>query len=362
MIDHDPATSVAGILALVLSNVLFLPLAIFAYKCRFYIPAATYLAVFFNSSLYHACKPANGWCILPFPLMFNGDFMFAFLTVPITLSYFIAFAPLKTAPARVQYMYSHSAPVEMLVFLLFAQASAWLVGITWPSANPVASWFTFFLGVLVLVLLAYSYLLATLTDTYRLAATATTSPTTTTRTVSVDARGPMTVHDRELTASSTLDVGLYGLEGIIFVAYAQLVTMLLVLDLTNIIGYSIITTVSILVTGGLLALLWFQYRIRPMLTWPFLVVGLSLLFLGAGLFLGQEYAEGPELYAAIHSPWHLLSAIGQLFLILMRLRLDVRRPPSPRNGKTGEQEEEAHYVAIRKRILESRSPYMVSMV
>lgn len=88
---HDPATPWWGITLLVVSNFGFALTSIKAYYHRFYFQSAIYLSVLFVSSFYHACKPTNGWCILPFFILYSYDMFFALINIPLVVHYFLPY-------------------------------------------------------------------------------------------------------------------------------------------------------------------------------------------------------------------------------------------------------------------------------
>lgn len=88
---HDPATPWWGITFLVVSNFFFAWTSIKAYYHRFYLQSAINLSVVVFSSFYHACKPVNGWCILPYFILYNYDFFFALINLPLVSHYFLPY-------------------------------------------------------------------------------------------------------------------------------------------------------------------------------------------------------------------------------------------------------------------------------
>lgn len=245
---HDPVTSVIGIIALVVSNIGFGPLAVLAYHYGYPIASFIYLGVFFNSSFYHLCKPLNGWCLLPYSFFWTADFLFAFLTLPVTIHYFL--------PYRRPLMEQRET-------------------LTSPLRNTVGS--------------------------YAKASSIQVS-----------------------TQNRVLFDGLHGKEAIVYAFYAFLIAILISLKMINIYGYLIVVGLALLETTIILLYYGIYFKVWPVFTWPLLVLGLVTLLVGAGLYLGQEYFTGqPELYAAIHSPWHVFVTLGQMALLFAFVRLDT---------------------------------------
>lgn len=91
-LERDPETPHIGILYLAVSNFLFFVAAWDAYKTRNYFDSGIFTLNGIFSTLYHICKPLNGWfCILPYPLLYHDDFFTAFMNVPIVFNRFLPF-------------------------------------------------------------------------------------------------------------------------------------------------------------------------------------------------------------------------------------------------------------------------------
>lgn len=88
---HDPATPWWGITFLVVSNFVFAWTSLKAYYHRFYIQSILNLAALVMSSFYHACKPLNGWCIVPYFMLWTYDMFFALINVPVVVHYFLPY-------------------------------------------------------------------------------------------------------------------------------------------------------------------------------------------------------------------------------------------------------------------------------
>ena len=90
-LERDPNTPIWGIFLLSVSNLAFLLPALAAYRVRAYFISAISINLLLVSGFYHICKPLNGWCLLPYSLLYHFDFFHAFMNLPIVFNWYLPF-------------------------------------------------------------------------------------------------------------------------------------------------------------------------------------------------------------------------------------------------------------------------------
>lgn len=231
---HDPATPWWGIVFLVLSNAPFAWLGYVAYRYRFYFQAALAWGVFVKSSLYHLCKPTNGVCLLPYPILYNFDFFFALMNLPVVVHYFL------------------------------------------PYYSPIAYWH------------------------------------------SLPEKGRRATTTKELRFFT----GFLGKETVMFVFYGVLIVLIINMGWINWIGYGLLLILVVLEALIVVVVTRIRFHVWPFFRWPYFITGFTLLTLGAISYISQDSfpsANYVYIYSVLHSLWHIVSAVGQYFLIKARL-------------------------------------------
>lgn len=104
------------------------------------------------------------------------------------------------------------------------------------------------------------------------------------------------------------------IEQMMLLGYGFLIAILLALGFNSFVAFGVVGgSVSVIVLAAVLYN-YSVYEIRPHFDWPDLVIALVLLATGSTLFIVQEFMS-PQLYWIVHSIWHVLAAVGQLYLL-----------------------------------------------
>jgi len=268
-LERDPDTPIWGIVFLSLSNLAFLLPAIAAYRVRAYFITAISINLLLVSSFYHICKPLNGWCLLPYVLLYNFDFFHAFMFIPIVFNWYLPF----------QYP----------------------------------------------LLRIYN----SITDLDLEHGKAAVSPPPSPQSASPTSPMPNIVYFNYRPIVT--DTGIVGKDIILYVFYGLLIAILIGMDFLNFYGYLILTGVCFVVTASIFLYIYLRFRVLPIFLWPYMFAGLGLLVLGAVTFGIQPFLldilktnSDPLnayaiIYSVIHSIWHIASGVAQFFFIRMRM-------------------------------------------
>lgn len=266
-IERDPETPWWAMIFLVASNFVFIIPSIKAYRVREYFASIIFLAVALWSPLYHLCKPLEGWCLLPYSLLYSYDFFTAFMNVPLVLHWFLPFRrPLieKKSPSSIDLEDGHNPQPakrsnnnngKMKVINIL------------PEKKPIY----------------------------------------------------------------TINNKLVNKDIILFVIYGFVIALIIGLDMVNIYGYLILVGVSLTAFASVYTYVVLRFKQHPPLRYKYMIVAVAFLALGAFSFMIQPFLLGflastPNplqsyaiVYGIIHSIWHALSALAQFFFIQMRL-------------------------------------------
>lgn len=106
-------------------------------------------------------------------------------------------------------------------------------------------------------------------------------------------------------------------EDLIILSYGFVIAVLLSLGYNSYIAFAVVGgSVAMIVLTAILYN-YLRYGIRPQFDWLDLAIALALLTSGSSLFIVQEFLVH-DVYWVIHSLWHSLASVGQLYLLESR--------------------------------------------